>query len=218
MIRSLSHISRRFYVYQNERFPIVLLSLSLLPATLSSAAIVSKSVSVGLMALAFIASLAYIFHIRVNDEERDLEHDTHHHSNRPIQRGIITLNELRIFDYVGLACILLVAIFSGFESVSIALIMIAYSFMARKDFFCREKIRKHFFAYNSVHLVQILLMQIFVYAVISHHIQVTSLLLAHFLFTMAGTIIFEFARKLNCQAMTVLEWIHIHTILDSRHL
>ena len=196
MIRSITHISRRFYAYQNERFPLVLLSLSLFPVTLSSAAVVSKFTIMGIV-LGFIASLAYIFHIRVNDEERDFEHDTAHHSTRPLQRGIITLNELKIINATAIFLVALIAILSGLEATFIALIMIIYSYFARHDFFYREKIRRHFFIYNLVHIIQILLLQIFVYAVIANRIQFTELLLAHFLFTLAGTAIFEFVRKLK---------------------
>lgn len=196
MIRSITHISRRFYAYQNERFPIVLLFLSLFPVTLSSAAVISKFSIMGIV-LGFIASLAYIFHIRVNDEDRDFEHDMAHHSTRPLQRGIITLNELKIINTIAIFLVALIAILSGLEATFIALIMIIYSYFAKHDFFCREKIRRHFFIYNLVHIIQIILLQIFVYAVIAHRIQFTQLLLAHFLFTLTGTAIFEFVRKLK---------------------
>jgi len=196
MIKSITHISRRFYAYQNERFPLILLSLSLFPVTLSSAAIVSRFTITGI-ALGFIASLAYIFHIRVNDEERDFEHDATHHSTRPLQRGTITLNELKIINTIAICLVALIAVLSGLEATFIALIMIIYSYFARHDFFYKAKIRRHFFIYNSVHIIQILLLQIFVYAVIAHRIQFTELLLVHFLFTLTGTAIFEFVRKLK---------------------
>lgn len=196
MIKSISHISKRFYAYQNERFPLILLSLSLFPVTLSSAAIVSKFATTGIV-FGFIASLAYIFHIRVNDEERDFEHDAAHHSTRPLQRGVITLNELRIVNIIAICSISIIAILSGLEATFIAFVMIIYSYFARHDFFYREKIRRHFFIYNLVHIIQILLLQIFVYVIIAHRIQFTELLLAHFLFTLTGTVIFEFVRKLK---------------------
>jgi 4-hydroxybenzoate polyprenyltransferase len=197
MIRSIKHFSKRFYVYQNERFPIVLLVLSLLPATLSSAAVVYPLVSVHHMILAAIASLVYIFHIRVNDEERDFEHDSVHHSKRPLHRGDISLNDLKILNAIGICIFVLIATLSGTQAILIGLIMITYSYVAKYDFFCKEKIRNHFFIYNIAHIVQILLMQIFVYAVIARTIPFSSLLLVHFLFTMTGTIIFEFARKVK---------------------
>lgn len=190
------HISRRFYAYQNERFPLVLLSLSLFPVTLSAAGVVS-SFAISRIVLGFVASLGYIFHIRVNDEERDFEHDTTHHAMRPLQRGIITLSELRIINAIAIILVAAAAIVSGPVAAFIATIMIIYSYCAKHDFYSRERIRKHFFFNNFVHIMQILLLQIFVYAVIAHRIPFTRLLLAHFIYTLTGTIIFEFVRKLK---------------------
>jgi len=196
MIKSMMNILKRFYIYQNERFPIVLLSLSLFPVVLSSAAVMSKFMLTNIF-LSFFVSLAYIFHIRVNDEYRDFEHDTKHHSTRPLQRGVITLHDLKLINVFAIFVVAFTAIFYGTEAIFIAIIMILYSYFAKYDFFCKEKIRKHFYIYNFVHIIQIFLLQIFVYIIVAHKIQFTEILFFHFLFTLTGTIIFEFARKLK---------------------
>jgi 4-hydroxybenzoate polyprenyltransferase len=196
MIASITHTSRRFFAYQNERFPVLLLFLSLFPVALSSAAVVSDFEILGIV-LSFVASISYIFHIRVNDEERDFEHDALNHSTRPLHRGAITLQELQTVNIGAVVLFVLIAIFSGVQAVTIAFIMLVYSYFARHDFFCREKLRRHFFLYNIVHIVQIFLLQILVYEVIAHSVQFHKLLMLHFFFTLTGTAIFEFVRKLK---------------------
>lgn len=197
MMQALKDISYRFYVYQNERFPVALLIFSILPATLSSAAVVFSPMSATCIVLALIASFTYIFHIRVNDEVRDFEHDSVHHKTRPLHRGVVTLKDLKVLDTISISIFVVITLLSGIQATLIAFIMLVYSYVAKYDFFCKERIRKHFFMYNSAHIIQMLLMQIFVYAVIARTIPFSYLLLVHFLFTMTGTIIFEFARKVK---------------------
>ena len=43
-----------------------------------------------------VTVLCFFFHLRVFDEHKDFEDDSRHHPERVLQRGIITLRELRI--------------------------------------------------------------------------------------------------------------------------
>ena len=189
--------TRKFYSYQKERFPIAILGLSLLPAALSSAVIVSANPTLLQVALAVIASLAYLLHIRVIDEYRDYSHDNIHHTTRPIQAGIISKEELRYVDFVAVAILVFIAAIAGLPALVVAVIMLIYSYLAGKEFFVGEKIRRRFFIYNGANLLQMLLMQVFVYSVFANPIPLSGLLLAHFFFTTIGTIVFEFVRKLK---------------------
>ncbi len=189
--------SRKFYTYQKERFPIAVLGLSLLPAALSSAVIVSVYPTVIQVALAVIASLAYLLHIRVIDEHRDYGHDNIHHASRPVQMGIISKEELRYVDFAAIAILVVIAAIAGRSALIAAVCMLVYSHLAGKEFFVGEKIRRHFFLYNGANLLQMLLMQVFVYAMFANPIPLNNLVFTHFLFTTVGTIVFEFVRKLK---------------------
>ena len=92
----------RFYSYQNHRFPIIILAISLFPAILSSAAIMSLTVDMTKVFLSLLASILYLLHIRIIDEHRDFHHDNTHHSYRPIQIGIISKRELSFIDFVSI--------------------------------------------------------------------------------------------------------------------
>lgn len=197
MIQKISTIATAFYAYQRERFPIILLGASLVPAILSSGAILSVHLTIEKALFTLIASLTYLFHIRVLDEDRDFQHDNLHHTKRPIQIGMISRKHLHFIDIFALTLLLIISIMAGLIPFVIALLMLAYSFLAKKEFFLGENLRRHFFIYNGINLVQMLLMQIFVYAVFENPFSFTTVLLAHFLFTTVGTIIFEFVRKIK---------------------
>jgi hypothetical protein len=189
--------TKKFYAYQKERFPIVILGLSLLPAALSSAVIVSTHSTAMQITSAVIASLAYLLHIRIIDEHRDFEHDNMHHAVRPIQTGIISKEELRYVDIIAIAVLLFIALTAGYTALIIAGLMLGYAYFAGKEFFVGEKIRNHFFVYNGVNLVQMLLMQLFVYSIFAGFLPFNQLVILHFLFTTTGTVIFELVRKLK---------------------
>ena len=197
MTKQTSTIAKRFYSYQKERFPMIILALSLFPAILSSGAIVATHPSILKAFLAVVASIAYLLHIRVIDEHRDFHHDNTHHVSRPVQTGLISKKELGKIDILSIVVLLGVALFSGVYATGVAVFMLFYSYLAGKEFFIGEKIRQYFFFYNAINLVQMLLMQVFVYLIFTNTLSLNALLIAHFLFTTVGTIIFEFVRKVK---------------------
>lgn len=197
MINKIIKIARNFYLYQEDRFPIIILTFSLLPAILSSGAITSSHLTIFRVVLVLLASIAYLLHIRIIDEYRDFSHDNMHHITRPVQAGVISKGELFYVDILAVSILLAVAVTAGLFSFIISIIMLGYSYFAGKEFFIGEKLRNHFFIYNSVNLIQMFLMQVFVYTVFTNSLLLNNLILAHFLFTSVGTIIFEFVRKLK---------------------
>lgn len=197
MTTQIGTIIKKFNSYQKERFPLAVLVPSLIPAILSSGVVASSHPTILQICIALASSVAYLLHIRIIDEHRDFAHDNTHHSARPIQAGVISKEELRYIDIAALAFLFIAAVISGPYALAVAAIMLAYSYVAGKEFFIGEKIRRHFFIYNCVNLVQMLLMQIFVYAIFAPALSFNVLILAHFLFTTVGTIVFEFVRKIK---------------------
>jgi len=197
MIKKTLTVARRFNTYQRERFPIIILSISLLPAILSSAVVVSTHPTILGGVTALLASVAYLLHIRVIDEHRDFEHDNLHHANRPVQINTISKHELQMVDMVAVFLLIAITVMAGMRAVIVMAIMLLYSYFAGKEFFVGEKIRRHFFVYNGVNLVQMLLMQIFVYSIFLDSFQFSLIVGIHFLFTTVGTIVIEFIRKLK---------------------
>jgi len=186
-----------FYVYQKKRFPFVILGLSLLPAILSSGAIVANPVSWRFGITALLVSLAYLLHARIIDEHRDFKHDLIHHPDRPLSTGAITMRELEYIDQLAVGALLLISITISLPAFLFTGIMLFYSFLAKKEFIIGPPFRRYFFTYNTVNLVQMWLLQILVYIIANENLTVTPLLLWHFSFTATGTIIYEFLRKVK---------------------
>ncbi|MDO8269500.1 MAG: UbiA family prenyltransferase [Candidatus Levybacteria bacterium] len=187
----------RLYKYQSVRFPIFFLALSFLPPILSSSAIVSAGASLFIIVICLFISLLYLFHVRIADEARDLDHDAIHHRSRPIQSDIIELWELRQVDIVIAATFFSLTPFFGIISFSLGIIMWIYAFLAEKEFYVKEVLKRHFFLYNGVNIIQMFLLQIMVYTIFSKSLHISLTLVLHFLFTCTGTVIFEFLRKLK---------------------
>ncbi|MDP3989357.1 MAG: UbiA family prenyltransferase [bacterium] len=189
--------TKNFYLYQKVRFPVVVLGLSFLPAILSSGAVVEGRVEKKFVVIAVIISLAYLLHVRIIDEFRDYEHDLRHHKDRPVSSGVITLKELQVIDWFAIAIVAIASLYASYQALLIAVVMLLYSYFARNEFFFGLQFRKHFYLYNAVNLVQMLLLQILVYTLASPSFSFTSLVTVHFLFTATGTVIFEFLRKVK---------------------
>lgn len=197
----MTTILGRFYLYQKIRFPVIILSLSLLPAILSTSAIVNKTPSLLQIIGGFIASMLYLLHVRIVDEKRDFHHDSKYHKSRPLQTGIISIRELQIIDVYVVLIFIAIAMFAGIYTFLIGLLMLGYSFVASKEFFIGEKLRQHFFLYNIINTNQSFIMQLFAYSFFAGFIPFTILIVLHFIFTCIGTIIFEFVRKTKIPGM-----------------
>ena len=196
---SALQLTTKFYAYQKTRFPILPLLLSFLPAILSSTAVVSSAKpSMWQVILGLLAAVAYLFHIRVTDEHRDFAHDSTYHKTRPVQSGIISLAELKKIDKVAVSIFGAVALSGGNLTFGIALISITYTYFAGKEFYLGEKIRRRFFLYNAVNIVQMLLLQMFIYGFYSQGpFAFNAFVATHFAFTALGAVLFEFLRKLK---------------------
>jgi hypothetical protein len=60
--------TKNFYIYQKERFPIVVLGFSFLPAILSSGVVVAPQAEFKFVLIALLVSIAYLLHVRIIDE------------------------------------------------------------------------------------------------------------------------------------------------------
>ena len=186
-----------FWRYQARRFPIVALVLVFLPPILSSGAVVIAAAPAGFVATALLASIACMLHLRIIDDFRDDAHDAAHHPERPLVAGAITRRELAMTDRVAVATLIVCALTANAQAVAIASFMLVFSFFAGRDFFLGERLRRHFFAYNALNMLQMGFLQILVYHLASADVRPTGLVLLHFLFTGTGSVIVEILRKLK---------------------
>jgi hypothetical protein len=185
-----------FLKYQKDRFPLAILIPTMVTSVLGAAQIFGVH-SFSRILLLLIAALAFLFHIRVIDEIRDFEHDSTFHSYRPVQQGIITLDDLRILRVLVLAVFLGICFLYSWTALIFAGILFAYSYIAAKDFFIPSKIRKHFFLYNFLNMLQLIGLQIVLYILLGWSLIFSPVLVAHLALIFIISLILEVLRKIK---------------------
>lgn len=192
----------RFFIYQLERFPLFILIFTTTSVVLSTAAIVVPHFSSDLIPLLIVGTtsvLLYLFHIRVVDEVRDSSHDSRFHQDRPVQRGLISLGELRAVNRIGLVVFAAISIYLGWQTALIGAALLTYTHIAGKDFFVADHIRDRFLTYNAVNLVQMLLLQVYLYSVFTARLTFSRLVFAHLLFVFVDNVLLEILRKIKIE-------------------
>ena len=99
----MSSLAKRLWIYQKERFPLGILTITTAAVLASTFAVLEwtgyydiplwKYVALG------VAGLSFMLHTRIIDEIRDKEVDDVHHPDRPVQRGLVSIRELTVLGY-----------------------------------------------------------------------------------------------------------------------
>lgn len=189
----------RLWEYQKERFPVLILVMTTFAVVLSSSTILRMEPLnwIRIVGATFVGLLA-LFHIRVIDEFRDFEHDRKFHEDRPVQQGIVSLRELSNIDRVGIAIFVILTIIFGLKAFLFGVVALVFSYSAGKEFFLGERIRKNFFLYNAVNILQMFWLQFLMYAVLDPAFQIRNIpLWTHFAFAFTNSIIIEIVRKIR---------------------
>lgn len=149
---------RRFWVFQNERIPLIAMAV----VALSLTAAVTRLHGNFYWPDVLIASamvVLYFLQIRLADEPKDFEHDNKYYPHRPVQRGVITLRELARLKNGIIVSFLLLAVVTGSRVVVLlAVFQQFYSYLTRQEFFMRDWLRQHFLTYQFSHYVQLFIL------------------------------------------------------------
>jgi 4-hydroxybenzoate polyprenyltransferase len=190
---------KRFIKYQSERFPFLIIIFTTAAVIFSSFTIAVGEFNFGkTTVVAFITSLLFMFHIRLFDELKDFEHDLKYYPDRPVSRGLMSVNEIRNLSMCVIAIEILINVFDPIGILLLFIVALCYSLIARKEFFVRKWLREHFFTYNLAHYVQISLLLIYFYSLAGATLWPPSrLLIFHFFFTNFTLILLEWARKMR---------------------
>ena len=191
-------LGRRLYQYQIERFPLVFLlptTLAIIMSTLAVLELDGYYAEWWKYALLAVAGLSFLLHTRVIDELRDKEVDDMHHPDRPLQRGLITEKEILRVGYwnggIFISIHIVLDPLSGLLSAGLLL----YSILARYEVGPLSKLKPHFWLYNVIMLMQMLLLQLVAYAAISRTLQWSENIWWHALGVFALSALVEAARK-----------------------
>ncbi len=160
---------RRFGIYLTERFPLQqFIPLSFIfgiNASLFAQLFLSGSYQIFSVLLTPLAFFLFLFRLRLFDEFKDYEHDKKHYSTRPVSRGLISLEELRIIIFVLLFFELILSLSLGFVPFTFFIIAFSYSLLLFKEFFVRDWLRSHFTIYIVVHEVLAIPLFFYLYAI-----------------------------------------------------
>ena len=159
----------RLWIYQRERFPLVVHAPVIAAFALSatSFALLSRQKSglpsLKLFSVAFISSLAFFFQLRIADEWKDFADDARFRPYRPVPRGLISLRELTVTGFVAAGVQLALALWLDGRLFGWLLIVWAFIALMTREFFLREWLRLRPLAYLASHMLVVPL--IFLYSV-----------------------------------------------------
>ena len=144
----------------------------------------------------FVFVLAYLFHNRVADDKRDFEFDMEYYPDRDLQKGIISISFLERASFLMIGLMIIVSVLMGQLSIMFFLPLLFYTILAKKDFFFPDNFKiKYLFTYNIINMLQILLLQIFIYVSILDDLILDNILLFHILLVFILSIQVEITRK-----------------------
>lgn len=151
-------LMRRFWVFQNERAPLLVLAV-LAVALTAAVGHLHGSLHWPKVVIASTMVVLYLLQIRLTDEPKDFEHDNIHYPDRPVQRGVVTVAELDALKNVAIVVFLGLAAASASWSVMLlAVLQQGYSYLTRREFFIRDWLRRHFLSYQLIHYVQLFIL------------------------------------------------------------
>lgn len=156
---------KNFKIYTDERFPVVKNSIFVL-IFVFSAYIFSGLVFTGgfagmevplvkgyTVAGIFIIVFLIFFQLRISDEFKDYEEDLKYRSYRPVQRGIISLKELRNIGIVTIIIQLTLSFIINFKMIFLLVAVWIYMFLMAKEFFVKEWLKSRMVLYALSHVV-----------------------------------------------------------------
>ncbi len=148
-----------FREYLAERFPVpVTLLLSL--ATAGAAITVVQTPILrwgadllveGHLVTFTLLMFLLLFHLRVFDEHKDFAQDAATRPDRPVQRGLVTLHQLKVAGAIAIALELVIAAWFGWRGALWWLLPLGYSVLMLFEFFAPHWLAKRYLLYAISH-------------------------------------------------------------------
>jgi len=162
-------VANRWWTYQRERFPVFVFGVFV--AAMSFGVLVASSVARGAGApswksfvVAFVCTFLVFLQLRIADEHKDFEDDAAARPYRPVQRGLVTLRELRLV--AALTVVVQVAVVLWLELRLLWLLgaLLVYLALMAVEFFVPVWLKARPLAYLLSHQVILPLIYLFVSA------------------------------------------------------
>lgn len=145
--------------YLAERFPVpVTLMLSVATGVAAYAVAQAELIRAGAPVLfdgtaaaGCFAVFLFLFHLRVFDEHKDFDLDNETRPDRPVQRGLVTLRQLKVLGAVAIAGQLIIALAPGPRIGALYLLPLGYSVLMYFEFFARQWLSARIIWYAITH-------------------------------------------------------------------
>ena len=153
-------IARRLQAYLDERFPL-LANVLLIFSFYSSNQFLAHALNQPgapmrydlRSVLGFFTIVLFFLHMRIFDDHKDYASDCLHFPDRVLQRGIVTLGELKWVAAFAILCEIAFATICGKPALTAWLVAFSYTVLMLKEFFVAEWLKQRFLLYASVHMV-----------------------------------------------------------------
>ncbi len=151
---------RRLSLYFSERFP--WLSHGILIASFySSSQFLAQALSRPGTPMRYdrstilgsVTLLLFFLHLRIFDDHKDYTEDCRYFPDRVLQRGEVSLGELKIVAGCAIAGELLCAALRGPAAVVAVAMAIAFSVLMLREFFLRGFLKQHLLLYAATHML-----------------------------------------------------------------
>ena len=93
------------------------------------------------------------FHLRVFDEHKDFEEDIEHYPDRVLQRGVITLRDLRLLGGAAIGTEIALSAVRGLPALTALLLTLVFSLLMLREFFVGDWLKRHFLIYAMSHML-----------------------------------------------------------------
>lgn len=161
----MSNALERWWIYQQERFPIAKYSILIAAYSLSAvgySAVLRQSVggstaanppAIASFVIAYLSVFLFFVQLRIADEFKDAAEDAAHRAYRPVPRGLVSLKELGVIG-LGCACVQLgLAIALGWTMFWLLLGLWVYLSLMTQEFFISDWLKAHPIVYLCSHMV-----------------------------------------------------------------
>ena len=148
----------------------------------------------------FVAVWCFFLMLRVFDEHKDFEADAIAHPQRVLQRGLITLGDLRLVGAAAIAVQVGVSVWldGGIGVVTLWwLAAVAWSVLMAREFFVREWLRAHLVTYALTHIVVMAIVAIWIASMGAPRAASAPGPWAFALLSLFAALAFEIARKIR---------------------
>jgi 4-hydroxybenzoate polyprenyltransferase len=111
-----------------------------------------------------IVVFCVFLHLRIFDEHKDYQDDCRHFPDRVLQRGLVTLDDLRKLGVLAIGIEFALAAYQGRSALAAVGLVFVFTVLMLKEFFLRDWLRRHFLLYAGLHMLIMPLLALLVYS------------------------------------------------------